>query len=841
MGVGGERRVRGAAPVGVDRTVEAGDGQVGGCVLRVGPHGERARHDLLDGDASAGALAQLDETLAQPLVARRGPCSEGRHRAVVLALEDQPPEGRLLRVEGGHPPHDRLVLRPGERHVEQPEVLAALLDPVPLLVLLERRAGAGHVDPPLAARLQVVEDDGRLLVGDPARLPHVGVVDDRELEALAGVDRQHLHRLGVGLEAAAALLGAPVGGRLGDPLAHPGGEGGDAQPRRGRLLVEQLADVAEVGEQALAEVATEHPLGERGRAGDQLQQRRHARAAEHAGPHVHGGVQLLELGVGGGIEVGSGAPDERGDRRGARPGVGARSFERFEQPQPVERGGRGEHRPGAVDHRRHARVGEGVRPDRRVAGGAGEHGEVARAHGFVAVPAAIVGPVDEGGAGREQVDDVGGEVAGDVVPHPGLRHGATRGDADIGVVAPEHPEAHGLRHDGADQPALAVMRCGRHLAIADRWVAEGGVAEERVVGEDQVFVAAPVGRQRVHLLRGARGVEVRVHVGAAEGVDRLLGVADHHERAVVVAEGIGEDLPLQLVGVLELVDEHHPVAVAQASSVDRSDVLVVQRVGEPGEEVVVGDHAGAALATLDLLAHGERQPHPQPRWRRAVVDRRRGQRRARVVEDGLGDRARRRQVERRDRAGEGALEVAVVDHLVDEVGDPLDDLGVGLDVAGDAEPGEHLVAEAVGGRDRGGVEVAQRGGEAITAALDLGRVGVGEEGEHLVGRVGRVDRLAGERRGQPALGGQEALPDALAQLARGHPGERDEQQVVDRQTVGDVAGGERGDGERLAGAGTRLEHGRAGGQRAAHVEGLRFGHDCSTRSWASSGSHSRRA
>ena len=41
---------------------------------------------------------------------------------------------------------------------------------------------------------------------DVAGLPQERVVDDRELEALAAVDRQHLHRLGVGLQPAAALL-----------------------------------------------------------------------------------------------------------------------------------------------------------------------------------------------------------------------------------------------------------------------------------------------------------------------------------------------------------------------------------------------------------------------------------------------------------------------------------------------------------------------------------------------------------------------------------------------------------------------------------------------------------
>ena len=53
----------------------------------------------------------------------------------------------------------------------------------------------------------------------------------------------------------------------------------------------------------------------------------------------------------------------------------------------------------------------------------------------------------------------------------------------------------------------------------------------------------------------ARGREVGDDVAAAEGVDRLLGVADQHHRGVA-REGAVEDLPLHRVGVLELVDQH---------------------------------------------------------------------------------------------------------------------------------------------------------------------------------------------------------------------------------------------------------------------------------------------
>ena len=58
-------------------------------------------------------------------------------------------------------------------------------------------------------------------------------------------------------------------------------------------------------------------------------------------------------------------------------------------------------------------------------------------------------------------------------------------------------------------------------------------------------------------------LEVGVDVGAAEGVDRLLRVADEDERRAAVAERAAHDVPLDGVGVLELVDEHDAVALSQ--------------------------------------------------------------------------------------------------------------------------------------------------------------------------------------------------------------------------------------------------------------------------------------
>ena len=79
---------------------------------------------------------------------------------------------------------------------------------------------------------------------------------------------------------------------------------------------------------------------------------------------------------------------------------------------------------------------------------------------------------------------------------------------------------------------------------------------------------------------------------------------------------------------------------------------------------------------------------------------------------------------------------------------------------------------------------------------------------------------ARQRAVERLLGADQPLAHALAQLAGRHAREGDEQQLVERRALGDVARGERGDRVRLAGARARLEHGHAGRQRPADVEGL---------------------
>ena len=148
------------------------------------------------------------------------------------------------------------------------------------------------------------------------------------------------------------------------------------------------------------------------------------------------------------------------------------------------------------------------------------------------------------------------------------------------------------RGDGA--PASLVPGwCGRHRAYDD---AAGHRAPRHAARPG----AARPGRRRcagwcrgcARVVGGLGGREVGDHVAAAEGVDRLLRVADQHHRGVAGERPV-EHLPLHGVGVLELVDEHDPPALAHPLA-GRCGVAV-EGVGEPAQEVVVGqDRRGAA-------------------------------------------------------------------------------------------------------------------------------------------------------------------------------------------------------------------------------------------------------
>ena len=178
-------------------------------------------------------------------------------------ISQQPPERRMLAVLHTGPPDHGLVLGPCQRHVEVAQVLAAPFHFGGVEVhLVGQVAGvAAHVQlAPVPVR-RVVENNRPAEMITRTCIPQIGAIDNRELEALGPVDRQHLYRGRVGIEPPAALLrfGA-FGAPLVDPPGQPCPQRGEAKLGLARLGVEQFGDMAKIGELALSVHNAKQPL-----------------------------------------------------------------------------------------------------------------------------------------------------------------------------------------------------------------------------------------------------------------------------------------------------------------------------------------------------------------------------------------------------------------------------------------------------------------------------------------------------------------------------------------------------------------------------------------------------
>ena len=155
-----------------------------------------------------------------------------------------------------------------------------------------------------------------------------------------------------------------------------------------------------------------------------------------------------------------------------------------------------------------------------------------------------------------------------------------------------------------------------------------------------------------------------------------------------------------------------------------------------------------------------------------------------------------------------AAHVEVVDHLVDAGrATSSTNVGVALDVAGDAEAAEHLLAEAVGGGDRRRVEVGQRPRQPLAARPRprprCRRRGAARARRPLGGAPASAGRGRARRRPSRSRTRSRSSPVAIRVNVTSSS-------CVERHALGDVARGQRGDRVGLAGAGAGLEHGDAG-------------------------------
>ena len=218
-----------------------------------------------------------------------------------------------------------------------------------------------------------------------------------------------------------------------------------------------------------------------------------------------------------------------------------------------------------------------------------------------------------------------------------------------------------------------------------------------------------------------------MNVGTPEAVYGLLGVTYEDQVGAATDEGPPQHGPLHGVRVLELVDQHHLVALAQALARQGAPPGMLQGAGQAVQELVVGEQVLLLEAAGHLLAGTTRQPPEQPAPVIARVGDQRGV--------GIPGRFERRPAslgQGEGRVGFGVAQappqVQVVDDILQQLGRVLEQHAPGWRVARGAEPVQDHLAEPVGGGDGGRVELGQSVAYPVPAGLDLGGRPSGQQG-----------------------------------------------------------------------------------------------------------------
>ena len=558
--------------------------------------------------------------------------------------------------------------------------------------------------------------------------------------------------------------------------------------------MEQLAQVVQIGEVPLAARCSKDPGRDRCVDAQGRDQRGHPLGPQDTGPGLELGLepgQAEVVGVRGHRGGhGRGVPLlEPRQRDRPRPGGVGRSGQRVDQDPPLLGGGRLGHTAASGDDRRDPRPGQRPLDGWAPAVGVDQDGDVPG----LDVPGLDVRPVDPGTAVQE-IRDSGDQVV-DARAERRVRGPRAGGRVD------DAPDIDGRERSTvpSDESTVGVLPRGPDCLVPDAGVAELPPAAQLVHGRQHRTVGTPVGAQREDL--GAlHGRQVGVDVTAPEGEDGLLGVTHQDQPGVVaVAAGLvgvdgAEDVPLDGVGVLELVDEGDRVLRGQALGRHRD---IAEGVAHHLEQPVVGDAARTHQPAADGLGGRADQVGHRPV---GVLARAGHDLDPRVVEDGRHPGAD---------LGSG-LGLGTAQHHVgegiragrrDQLVGVLDQHGVGVVAADRTQREQHLRAEPVDGGDGRGVEVDDRLGQPVTAPVLYGAVGVQQRPVHDV--LGAGPRAGvGQEPGSP----DETTPDAVPQLCRRGPREGDDQELVHREALRDEPGGQGGKGERLAGAGRCPEH-----------------------------------
>ncbi len=545
----------------------------------------------------------------------------------------------------------------------------------------------------------------------------------------------------------------------------------------GRTVVEELRQVVEVGHVPVAVELTEH-AGDHARLGpDRGQHLGHRTDREFRRPRRQSLLQHGEILVGGAGHVVRRPGDEPGQRMRPHPADVRGPFHRRQEEAHLFRRPGSQDAAGAGDHRRYAFPTEGGLRAPGVFGRGHQDGDVRRPEA-----ARPVGGVGGGDRCRvEELTDMGDEILFDQPGRPGdgrLPVGAGHRRSDRQAET----QTRDLAAPDCRHPLGGVGRRGFHPVVGDGPVPERHAVEQRVDGVDRRPVRPPVGTQGESVIGGGGPDRVEVHgdVGPPEAVDRLFGVTHQDEGPMggrPPEEG-REDLPLDPVGVLELIDEHHLEPVTEGVD-DGGRGGVAQHVAELGEDVVeahparvpqqgrqIGLRRQHELVETHLLRLRPGRPRGRLEHEVGATD---------VLLGGLHQAGQRRQFGDGNAPGgrRGQRIRAGVPH---QIGHVRRQPAVGVDGGGHAQGVPDLGGETVDRRDRRRVEFGDGPVEPGPAGRDVaGR----QERRELVVLGDRPFRQGRRRPHQLAA-------DARPQLGGGRPGERDHQQF----RGGDVPFGE---------------------------------------------------
>ena len=572
------------------------------------------------------------------------------------------------------------------------------------------------------------------------------------------MDREHLHGGGVGLEAAAAVLVEHVVAGLADAGPQPRGEGGDAEPLGRRLVVEQLADVAEIGERRA-----------RRRRRDRTRAGRRSCVVIASSSEATPGCAGSPPTRGGGCRP---SPTPRRRRsRPARPTSRRTSSSAAAWTRVTDDG-----RSSASSSASHSSATgvpktlpapaitagtptgvERVAHERAVRGGWRPARRCRRADGLGADLGAVGPGGDQLGAGRQQRDDVGGEVAGHLA-RPG-------GDTRPALAASARRD----RRRGATTRTRSAAPCGRAAqpgSLVGIGGLHGAVLDARVAERERRRTARRRPRRGPWSLR-----QLRARVATVSAGGRLRGRCARRRRG-------RRRSPAWDRRSARASCVPSPNAVRTMShctgSVSWNSSTITTSKRSRSRSAAVPDRAARACSRVEQVVVGEDARSAacaaRPRRARRRASRTRiaasgsvGVRRARSPPTAGATTARPMLAghgERQSSLGGACVDeraqVEVVDHLVDEVGEVLDERDVPVDVAGDADAAQDLLAEPVRGGDRRGVEVGQRRGDPSRVA--------GPARRPARRRAGRAPRRRPPGR-TPCDGGQQPGLDADEPLA----------------------------------------------------------------------------